>query len=168
MSNVTIRRILSRLTAIALSTSAVGPAAAEVRTESSCSDDDHDCALAAELTIDREYMDPPDAAAALGRSIAMAIAGLRPLDATHLVTTWALAEDPVRRLAIAHSLEWSFRLVGDALVIEHLSNDPDPAVRTAIARAAWARRATLGDAGVLARLAEDPDPEVRTVARGAG
>ena len=56
-----------------------------------------------------------------------------------------------------------FPLVGDALVIDHLSRDADPQVRAASARAAWARRPG-GDPGVLARLSADPDPEVREVA----
>ena len=70
----------------------------------------------------------------------------------------------MRRLALAHSLEWSFPLVGDEVVLDHLSRDPEPAVRIAIARAAWARRSGDADTGVLARLADDPDPDVRAVA----
>jgi hypothetical protein len=105
---------------------------------------------------------------AIGRSLALAIARMRPLDATQLVATWALSEDPVRRLAVAYSLEWTFRLVGDSLVLDHLSRDSDPVIRVAVARAAWMRRPTGGDAGVLARLVEDPDAGVRAVARRAG
>ena len=83
--------------------------------------------------------------------------------ATHLAATWSLSDDPLRRLAVAHALEWTFPLVGDALVIDHLSRDADPQVRAASARAAWARRPG-GDPGVLARLSLDPDPAVREVA----
>lgn len=171
MSKVTLRRILSRLTAIALSTSAAGPvAAAEITSSSSSassSEDDGERELDADLPIDREHIDPPDAAAALGRGLALAVARMRPLSATHLVATWALSDDPVRRHAVASALEWTFPLVGDALVIDHLSRDPDPGIRGSAARAAWVRRVTGGDLGVLARLAHDPDPDVRAVARRA-
>jgi hypothetical protein len=91
---------------------------------------------------------------------------MRPITATHLAATWALSDDPVRRLALAHALEWAFPLVGDGMVLDHLSRDADPAVRVAVARAAWVRRAGRhgdGDA-ILARLADDPDPSVRAVA----
>jgi hypothetical protein len=97
----------------------------------------------------------------------MALGQLRPLSATHLAATWSLSEDPLRRLAVGHALEWPFALVGDALVIDHLSRDEDPAIRAASARAAWSRRLTGGDAGVLERLSRDPDPEVRAIAASA-
>jgi hypothetical protein len=79
-----------------------------------------------------------------------------------------MSEDPVRRLAVAHSLEWQFKLVGDDMVIDHLSRDPVPAIRLEIARAAWVRRGTTDVYGALARLLDDPDPEVRAVALRAG
>jgi hypothetical protein len=125
-------------------------------------DDDSD--LDASLLIDHEHLDPGDAAAALGRSLALALGELRPLTATHLAATWSLSDDPLRRLAVAHALAWTFPLVGDALVIDHLSHDADPRVRAASARAAWARRPSGGDPGVLARLSVDPDPQVREAA----
>jgi hypothetical protein len=168
MSKVSLRRLLSRLTALALSTSAVGPAAAEPsreiadRVSSDIEDDDGD--LDASLAIDHEQLEARDAAAALGRGLALALGELRPLTATHLAATWSLSGDPLRRLAVAHALAWTFPLVGDALVIDHLSRDPDPEVRTASARAAWARRSGGGDPGVLARLSLDPDPQVREAA----
>lgn len=167
MSKVSLRRLLSRLTALALSTTAVGPAAAEPcrdtadQTGRDVEDDDGD--LDASLTIDRGPVAARDAAAELGRSLALALGELRPLTATHLAATWSLSEDPLRRLAVAHALAWTFPLVGDALVIDHLSRDADPEVRAASARAAWARRPG-GDPGVLARLSVDPDPQVREVA----
>jgi hypothetical protein len=183
MSKASLRRLLSKLTALALSTSAVGPAAAEVvrdpaGLDAPCSRDaedgadtcDADVDFDASVPIDREHLDAHDAAAALGRSLAMAldpIGGMRRLSATHLAATWSLSDDPLRRLAIAHALEWSFPLVGDALVIDHLSRDRDPAIRAAAARAAWVRRHTGGDPGVLARLSHDPDPVVRAVAGSA-
>ena len=165
MSKVSLRRLLSKLTALALSTSAIGPAAAEpMRDDARLDADDDDGDLDASLSIDREQLDTKSAAAALGRSLAMALGELRPLTATHLVATWSLSDDPLRRLAVAHALEWAFPLVGDALAIDHLSRDGEPAIRAASARAAWARRSTGGDLGVLARLSRDPDPQVREVA----
>jgi hypothetical protein len=172
MSKVSLRRLLSRLTAIALSTSAVGPVAAAepLGGESALDrdvDGDDDAELAADLAIDRGQLDPRDAAAALGRSLALALGELRPLSATHLVATWSLSDDALRRLAVAHALAWRFPLVGDAIAIDHLSRDGEPAIRAAAARAAWARRSTGGDLGVLARLSADPDPQVREVAASA-
>ena len=181
MSKVSLRRLLSKLTALALSTSTVGPAAAGAMHEAPGLDtgdahnlpdapdpaDDDDADLDASLPIDREQVDAHDAASALGRSLALALGEMRPLSATFLATTWSLSDDGLRRLAIAHALEWVFPLVGDALVIEHLSYDDDPAIRAAAARAAWARRQGGGDLGVLARLSQDPDPQVRSVAGSA-
>jgi hypothetical protein len=169
MSKVSLRSLLSKLTAIgALSTSAaaVGPAAADPTHQRAELDAD-DLDLDAALPIDREQLDAHAAAAALGRSLALALAEVRPLAATYLVASWSLSVDPLRRQAVAHALEWTFPLVGDALVIEHLSHDGDPAIRAAVARAAWARRPTGGDLGVLARLSHDPDPTVRAVAASA-
>lgn len=166
MSKVSLRRLLSKLTALALSTSAVGVAAAQPAPDQSGLDIE-DSELDASLSIDPGPLDTQDAAAALGRSLAMALSQLRPLSATHLAATWCLSDDALRRLAVAHALEWTFSLVGDALVIDHLSRDDDPAIRAASARAAWARRVTGGDPGVLARLSRDPDPRVRAVAASA-
>jgi len=169
MSKVSLRRLLSKLTAIALSTSAIGAAAASDPMVDPAGLDapDDDSDLDASLTIDREHLDAHDAASALGRSLALALGELRPLSATHLAATWSLSDDPLRRLAVAHALEWTFPLVGDALVVDHLSRDSDPTIRVAAARAAWVRRATGGDLGVLARLSHDPDPAVRAVATSA-
>jgi hypothetical protein len=122
--------------------------------------------------LGQEQLDQPvvadhlqrDAAALLGRGLAIALDGMKPLDATHVASSWAVSPDPMRRIGIARALEWSFPLVGDGLVIEHLSHDPDPQVRAACARAAWIRRATGGDLGVLDRLARDPEPEVAAIA----
>jgi hypothetical protein len=178
MSKVSLRRLLSKLTALALSTSAVGPAVAASRgpeADIAAADpgeageaadlDDRD--FDASLPIDREHLDARDAACMLGRGLALALGDLRPLSATHLVATWSLSSDVVRRLAVADALEWTFPLVGDSLVIDHLSRDGDPQIRAAAARAAWSRRGTGGDLGVLARLTLDPDPTVRAVADSA-
>jgi hypothetical protein len=165
MSKVSLRRLLSKLTAIALSTSSVGPAAAADPARDAVDVEDVD--LDADLAIDSGQLETRDAAATLGRSLALALGELRPLSATQLVANWSLSDDPLRRLAVAHALTWTFPLVGDALVIDHLSRDGEPAIRAASARAAWARRSTGGDLGVLARLSHDADPQVREVATSA-
>ncbi|MEJ7601786.1 MAG: hypothetical protein WKG01_28065 [Kofleriaceae bacterium] len=154
MSKVSLRRLLSRLTALALAASPATAGATELRIAEE---------LAMEHEIDRELIDAEDAAAALGRGLALALTELRPIVGTHLAASWAISTDGLRRLAVANALEWSFPLVGDDVVIDHLSRDPDPAVRCAVARAAWIRGA---DASVLSRLAADPDPQVRSVALG--
>lgn len=171
MNTVSLRRLLSKLTALALTTSsAIGAAAVDPVREVAGLDADADADdidLDASLPIDREQLDAEDAASALGRSLALALAEVRPLSATYLAASWSLSSDALRRRAVAHALEWTFPLVGDALVIDHLSHDGDPAIRAAVARAAWARRHTGGDLGVLARLSADPDPAVRAVATSA-
>lgn len=172
MSKVSLRRLLSKLTALALSTSAVNAAGADPQRDQPELDavdapDPEDGDLDASLQLDREHVGAQDAAVALGRSLALALTDMRPLAATYLAATWTLSSDPVRRLAIAHALAWTFPLVGDALVIDHLSYDADPEIRGAAARAAWARRQIGGDDGVLARLSHDPDPQVRAIAASA-
>src|SRR4051812_24630980 len=119
---ISLRRLLSKLTALALSTAA--PASAQPV---------DDVELDASLTLDREHLDPHDAGLTLGRGLALAIYEMRPLSATHLAATWALSTDPVRRLALAHALEWAFPLVGDAMVLDHLAKDSDPKIRAATA-----------------------------------
>jgi len=156
---LSLRRLLSRLTAIALTTTSAGPAAAAPA--------DRELDELTEPEIDREHVKTEDAALALGRGLALALGEMRPLAATQLAATWSLSPDPLRRLALGVALEWKFPLVGDALVIDQLSHDPDPAIRCAAARAAWIRRPSGGDLGVLDRLADDPDPQVRSVARAA-
>jgi len=100
----------------------------------------------------------------LGRQLAHTLGDAKPLVATHLASTWALSEDPLRRMAIAHALEWAFPLVGDDIILEHLAHDSDPKVRAAVVRAAWVRRPTLGT-DIVDRLSSDPDAEVRAIAR---
>jgi hypothetical protein len=157
VATISLRRLLSKLTLLAVTTTAVTPAVATPE----------DAELDASLALDAGSVDSHTAGTVLGRRLAHALAEMRPLDATHLAATWSLSSDPVRRLAVASALEWAFPLVGDALVIDHLSRDGDVAIRLASARAAWVRRASGGDLGVLRRLADDPDPEVAAVARHA-
>ena len=114
--------------------------------------------------IDREHVDERDAAALLGRNLAIALQRMEPLEATHIASSWALSPDSLHRAGVARALEWQFPLVGDAVVLDHLSRDPAPQIRAACARAAWVRRATGGDPGILDRLAYDIDPEVRAIA----
>ena len=158
MRKISLRRLLSKLTVLALS---AAPAAATAAP--TAIDDDLD----SDVTIDRERLDLHDASLLLGRNLAQALAEMQPLAATHLATTWALSADPLRRAAIASALEWVFPLLGDGAITDYLSTDPDPVIRAACARAAWMRRATGGDPGVLARLVDDPDPHVRAIANHA-
>ena len=162
VSKLSFRRLLSNLTAVALTTTALGPAAAAATTTTDLSS-----ALEDEREIDHERLDPQVAAAALGRGLALALGKVRPLDATQLAATWSLSGDPMRRLSLGLALGWSFPLVGDALIIDHLSRDAEPSVRAAAAQAAWFRRTGGVDEGILARLADDPDPHVRAVAQAA-
>ena len=159
VSKVSFRRLLSRLTALALTTAAPITTGATPIADLSTTLED--------LEIDREQLDLHVAAAALGRGLALALSNLRPLEATQLAATWSLSSDPMRRLSLGLALGWTFRLVGDAVIIDHLSRDPDPEIRAAAAHAAWLRRTTGGDDGALARLADDPDPWVRAVAQAA-
>jgi hypothetical protein len=109
------------LTVLALSTS---PASADAL-------DDGD--------IDSGDLDPHAAAHLIGGSLANVLAEMRPLAATHLATTWAASEDPVRREAVAHALELVFPLFGDRAILAHLAHDPDPGVREASKRASRVR-----------------------------
>ncbi len=155
---VPLRGLLSRLTTIAVTTGALGTAGAAT---------DRELEEVTDPEIDRECVETEDAARVLGRGLALALGEMRPLAATQLAATWSTSPDDLRRLALANALEWTFKLVGDALVIDQLSRDADPAIRAAAARAAWIRRAHGGDLGVLDRLADDPDPSVRSVALAA-
>jgi hypothetical protein len=161
MAKIPLRRLLSKLTVLALSASP-GVSMAQAATPAACSDDGD---LDGDTAIDRDNVDPQDAASMLGRGLAVALGEVTPLSATHLATTWALSEDPLRRAAIASALEWQFPLFGDGAIIAHLAADPDPQIRGAIARAAWVRRTR--DADVVRRLIDDADPEVRAIARRA-
>lgn len=163
MRSLPLRSLLSRLTAFALTAGAAAPAYA-VPAPSPCR---IDCGLDDDTPIDPENLAPSEAGSLLGRSLALALIEARPIAATQLAATWATSDDTTRRLAVAHSLEWSFPLVGAALVIDHLSRDADATIRAAAARAAWARRSSGGDDGVLARLVDDPDPAVRAIATSA-
>jgi hypothetical protein len=156
MHRISLRRLL----AVLALTGSPGAAAAQPPPDT-CA------ALDADIPIDHEHVDPRDAAAMLGRQLAHTLSEQSPLEATHLAATWALSDDPLRRGAIANALEWVYPLLGDDLVLDHLSRDADPAIRRAVARAAWARRPTVGTA-LVDRLAMDSDPEVRAIARRPG
>lgn len=168
---LSLRRVLSRLTTIALTATAVNPtavAASPVSLAEAEADRERDLEeLEGDARIDPGVIEPEDAALALGRGLALALGEMRPLAATHLAATWTLSPDPLRRHAVGVALEWMFPLVGDALVIDQLARDSDPSIRCAAARAAWIRRTAGGDLGVLDRLADDPDPQVRAIAQAA-
>ncbi len=165
MRRVSLRGLLSKLTVLALSTSALAVASPARRAPKVCIEEDVDEDLVDDdALIDREHVDARDAAAMLGRSLANALSQVKPLSAIHLATTWALSDDPLRRAAVARSLEWTFPLLGDSAIIEHLSYDADPSIRAAAARAAWVRQTVGGGAGVLERLALDSDADVRSIA----
>lgn len=162
-----LRRLLSRLAAIALTTTAGPAVGAEPLLGEREREREIEELSESEVEIDREHVEDEDAALALGRGLALALGEMRPLAATQLAATWSLSPDPLRRHAVGVALEWTFPLVGDALVIDQLARDPDPTIRIAAARAAWTRRPSGGDLGVLQRLADDPDPQVRAVAMAA-
>jgi hypothetical protein len=146
-----LRALLGRLTMAAASVSAA-PAAARA------------AAPVPDLPADDAGDAAAEARGGRAHSLAIALAHSAPLEAVSRACDWALAGDPARRLTVATALGWSFPLVGDDVIIDHLSRDGDTAIRAAAARAAWARRATGGDPGVLERLSADPAPEVREVA----
>lgn len=130
-------------------------------------------ALVSKLSVAGVALAAPAAAAAApaeapvlasGRSLALELAELPALASMGVAAELALSGAPDERLALAEALGWSFPLVGDGVVIEHLAGDPEPAVRAAAARAAWIRRTNQLDLTVLHRLLGDDDPEVRAAA----
>jgi hypothetical protein len=140
MGSLNLRSMLSRLTAFAIyAGSAAAPAAAATAVEAPEEADCAECGLEDDTPIDRQGLDADQAAEVIGRSLAMALKEARPLAATQVASTWAVSADPLRRLAVAHALEWKFRLVGDDLILDHLVQDPEPSVQSAATRAAWAR-----------------------------
>jgi len=171
MEKSRLLRVLSRIGLVSLSAGAIVAPGVGALSRVTAVEDDAD--VDADPGVDGEPdpprasrpVDPREAAEALGRSVALVLSRISPLSATEFATTWAGSDLPWRRLAVADSLAWRFHLVGDDVVIDHLSRDTDPEIRIAAGRAAWVRRATGGDDGVLERLAQDPDPEVRLVAR---
>jgi hypothetical protein len=155
MAKISLMRLLSKLAILAgIATPAIAATDRVVP----------DPLLVSDAFIDREHVEERDAAALLGRNLAIALQRMEPIEATHIASGWAMSPDPMRRIGVARALEWQFPLIGDAVVIDHLSRDPDPAIRASCARAAWIRRATGGDPGVLDRLSRDIDPDVRASA----
>jgi hypothetical protein len=135
---ISLRRLLSKLTVVALASSPAASTAEPPGSAQCASDDDGD--LDSDLQIDREQVDPRAAATLLGRMLAHALGEMRPLAATHLATTWALSGDSLRRAGIAHALEHVFPLFGDRAILTHLGRDSDPYVRDVALRAASVRR----------------------------
>src|SRR5690348_10236907 len=110
MRKIPLRRLLSKLTVLALASSSAAASAMPRRPDQAAMDED-DGELDADLSIDCEQLALADAARMLGKSLAQALGEMRPLSATHLATTWALSPDAPRRAAIAHALEWAFPLL---------------------------------------------------------
>jgi hypothetical protein len=137
---ISLRRLLCRLTLVALSASPVAAAAPSPIGQASSVDDDFD----EDTPIDAEHVQIAHAAAALGSALAKALPAMRPFDATHLASVWALSSDALKRASIAKALGWRFTLVGDDVVLEHLVRDSDPIVRAAAEEAAVLRRAQHG------------------------
>jgi hypothetical protein len=136
MRMISLRRLLSKLTCLALSAQPVAASASPSPGPLlAASDDDDDFDLDDDLPIDREHVDPRQAAQLLGQSLTRALDELRPLAATELATRWALSADPLRRIAIAHALDTHPDLVGARTILEHLTADPDGTVREAASRA---------------------------------
>ena len=117
-----LKRTLAKLAVLAMSAS---PAAAAPGTT-----DCNDCELDASNPIDRDGVDPRVAGTLLGNRLADALAEMKPLDATHLVTTWALSTDRLRRFAVVTALARVAPL-GTRSVLAHLALDPDPDIRAA-------------------------------------
>lgn len=124
---ITLKRTLAKLAMLALSSS---PAAAATDTPDTV--DSEDCELDARVPIDRGSVEARTAAAMLGQSLADALIEVPPLEATHLVTTWALSSDRLRRLAVVEALGRVTPL-GARTALAHLARDADPEVRQAAA-----------------------------------
>jgi hypothetical protein len=98
--------------------------------------------------------DPLDAATG-GYTLAILLEHMDPFDATRTAAAGALSDRVEVRRALGEALTWIFPLLGDDVVIDHLSRDADVEVRFAAVRAAHARLAPGDDTGVLARLCDD-------------
>jgi hypothetical protein len=161
-----LRRLLGRLTLATLGATIAAPS------DDASAADHPPGATAPDRDTDDLYdaVDPRGDVAA--HWLAVSLERMPGLGATQTACRWALSPEVDQRLTVAAALEWTFRLLGDSVIIDHLSRDPDARVRVAAARAAWARHAAGGDPGVLTRLAGDPAAEVREVAilalRGRG
>jgi len=156
-----LRRLLGKLLFAGIGVAAV-PATADALDGDAEADTDDVVLDVVDAAIDFAS-DPPDPVAG-GHALAVVLEHMHPLDRIRTAATAALSDRPEVRCALGESLTWIFPLVGDSVVIDHLSRDVEAGVRLAAARAALARRASGGDDGVLARLSHDPDPTVAEVA----
>jgi len=140
------------------------------RTQSPLRRPRHPSALAGEFDVIQRIpifddIDDPDVRhAAAAHWLALSLERMKPLPATHVACRWALSPAPEVRHTLASALEWTFRLVGDSIIVDHLARDPSPVIRVSAVRAAWSRRPTIGD-DVLLRATDDPDAQVREIAR---
>ena len=98
-----------------------------------------------------------------------ALEWMSQLERIELVASWATAESPHVRLALARSLQSAPAMVGLHSALEALSVDPDPGIRLAVAEAAWVRRFEAPGRlmTLLERLSTDPDEATRAMARRA-
>jgi hypothetical protein len=157
-----LRRLLSHLLFASAGVAAVpGIAAANAAGDSAADSDD-----VVEDVVDAalDLAGEPDDPVAGGHALAVLLQHMHPLDAMRTAATAAMSSRAEVRCALGEALTWVFPLVGDSVVIDHLSQDAEVAVRFAAARAAFARRAGGGDDGTLARLSADPDPTVANAA----
>jgi hypothetical protein len=156
-----LRRLLSHLLFAGAGVAALPSAASATELDSTAdSDDVIEDVVDAALDLAGEPGDP----VAGGHALAVLLEHMHPLDAMRTAATAAMSSRAEVRCALGEALTWVFPLVGDSVVIDHLSHDPEGAVRFAAARAAFARRAGGGDDGTLTRLTADPDPRVANAA----
>jgi len=73
------------------------------------------------------------------RTAAHRLARMNAFDATHFAALAALDPNARVRRELAEALTFRFRLVGDAVVLDHLVADSDPTVRAAAMRASRVR-----------------------------
>ena len=104
MRKLPLRRLLSKLAVIALATSSAQASPIEQAVP--------DPELVTEAFIDPGNVDTREAAALLGRGLAIALEHFEPIEATNVATRWALSPDPMRRVGVARALD---KMVRDIL-----------------------------------------------------
>ncbi len=156
-----MRRLITQLVVATLGVPAAALAAGadpEADLRDSAEPDDDEVAAALHLATG-------DSGGAGAHALAILFDHMRPIDATRAAATAALSPRVEVRAALGEALTWCFPLLGDSVVIDHLSRDPETRVRLAAARAAHARRTVIADPALLERLCADPEPSVRDAAR---
>jgi hypothetical protein len=152
-----MRRLITKLVVATLGVPASAAAGEAVEIEAEAVDDaEVDAAL---------HLATGGEGGAGAHALAILLDHMRPIDATRAAATAALSPRVDVRAAIGEALTWVFPLLGDTVVIDHLSRDTEATVRLAAARAAHARRTHLDDPALLERLSLDPEASVRDAAR---